>query len=51
MSDHTQHHAAHRLFVLTLLVYLALSAAFALMTPDWQAPDEPAQYNYIRQIS
>ncbi len=51
MSDPMQHRAAHCLFALTLLVYLALSATFAVMTPDWQAPDEPAHYNYIRQIS
>lgn len=33
-----------------LLVYLALAGAYALRTPDWQAPDEPAHYNYVRQI-
>lgn len=33
-----------------LLVYLALAALYAIRTPDWQAPDEPAHYNYIRQI-
>ncbi len=33
-----------------LLVYLALAGAYAIRTPDWQAPDEPAHYNYVRQI-
>lgn len=34
-----------------LLVYLALAALYAVRTPDWQAPDEPAHVNYIRQIA
>jgi 4-amino-4-deoxy-L-arabinose transferase-like glycosyltransferase len=24
---------------------------YAVFTPDWQAPDEPAHYNYIRQLA
>ncbi len=39
------------LFVLILLAYLVLGALFALRTPDWQAPDEPAHYNYIAQVA
>ena len=35
---------------LLLLAYLALGALFALRTPAWQAPDEPAHYNYVRQL-
>ncbi len=31
--------------------YLALAAGYATRTPDWQAPDEPAHYNYVRQIA
>lgn len=34
-----------------LLTYLALAPLYAIRTPDWQAPDEPAHYNYIRQIA
>jgi 4-amino-4-deoxy-L-arabinose transferase-like glycosyltransferase len=34
-----------------LLVYGVLGALFALRTPDWQAPDEPAHYNYIAQVA
>lgn len=34
-----------------LLVYLALAVLYALRTPDWQAPDEPAHANYVRQIA
>lgn len=33
------------------LVYLALGAQYALLTPAWQVPDEPAHYNVIRQIA
>ncbi len=34
-----------------LLVYLVIGSLFAILTPDWEAPDEPAHYNYIRQLS
>ena len=36
---------------LLLLAYLALGVLFALRTPAWQAPDEPAHYNYVRQLA
>jgi hypothetical protein len=38
-------------FMLILLGYLIVGALFAIRTPDWQAPDEPAHYNYIAQIA
>jgi 4-amino-4-deoxy-L-arabinose transferase-like glycosyltransferase len=31
--------------------YLVLAWQYAIRTPDWQAPDEPAHYNYVRQIA
>jgi 4-amino-4-deoxy-L-arabinose transferase-like glycosyltransferase len=34
-----------------LLTYFVLGVLFALRTPDWQAPDEPAHYNYIVQVA
>lgn len=34
-----------------LSVYLALGIAYALGTPLWQAPDEPAHYNYAHHIA
>ncbi|MCA1553249.1 MAG: hypothetical protein LC737_02600, partial [Chloroflexi bacterium] len=41
-----------RIAVFTLLwLYLALAALYALNTPPWQVPDEPAHYNYIRTIA
>lgn len=30
--------------------YLALAGAYALRTPPWQAPDEPAHFNYVAQV-
>jgi len=32
-------------------LYLALAMLYALNTPRWQVPDEPAHYNYIRTIA
>ncbi|NLE76060.1 MAG: glycosyltransferase family 39 protein [Chloroflexi bacterium] len=34
-----------------LVGYLAAASAFAWFTPPWQAPDEPAHYNYIRHLA
>lgn len=31
--------------------YLAIGLQYALLTPAWQVPDEPAHYNYIRTIA
>jgi 4-amino-4-deoxy-L-arabinose transferase-like glycosyltransferase len=42
--------AANITLVFLLIAYLALGTAFALQTPTWQAPDEPAHYNYIQFI-
>jgi 4-amino-4-deoxy-L-arabinose transferase-like glycosyltransferase len=39
------------LLALILLLYLALAALFAVYTPAWQAPDEPAHYNYVRYLA
>lgn len=36
---------------LLLLAYVALGALFAVRTPVWQAPDEPAHYNYVHQLA
>ena len=30
---------------------LALGALYAIYTPAWQTPDEPAHYNYVRHIA
>ena len=36
---------------LLLLVYFVAAILYATLTPAWQAPDEPAHYNYIRQLA
>jgi 4-amino-4-deoxy-L-arabinose transferase-like glycosyltransferase len=36
---------------IVLLIYLIVGGLFAINTPDWQAPDEPAHYNYVRQLA
>jgi 4-amino-4-deoxy-L-arabinose transferase-like glycosyltransferase len=37
--------------LLILLVYIIVGVLFAVITPPWQAPDEPAHYNTIRQVA
>ena len=32
-------------------VYLLIGALYAANTPAWQAPDEPAHYNYVRFVA
>ncbi|MGC9336134.1 MAG: DUF2142 domain-containing protein, partial [Anaerolineae bacterium] len=34
-----------------ILIYLLLGTLYAVYTPAWQAPDEPAHYNYIRYLA
>lgn len=34
-----------------LVAYLVLAGLYAALTPAWQIPDEPAHYNYIRQVA
>ncbi len=31
--------------------YLVIASEYAIRTPDWQAPDEPAHINYVRQLA
>ncbi len=40
-----------RPLLLILAVYLILGTLYALFTPIWQAPDEPAHFNNIRAIA
>ena len=41
----------HILLIPIVLVYLIIGVLYAIYTPAWQAPDEPAHYNYIRQLA
>lgn len=34
-----------------LISYLAVAILYAVHTPPWQAPDEPAHYNYIKYLA
>ncbi len=40
-----------RVLALILVLYFALGVLFAVNTPPWQAPDEPAHYNYVRYLA
>jgi len=40
-----------RRLIFILTAYLALATLYAIFTPKWQAPDEPAHFNYIRAIA
>ena len=31
--------------------YLGVGVLYAVYTPSWQAPDEPAHYNYVAQVT
>jgi 4-amino-4-deoxy-L-arabinose transferase-like glycosyltransferase len=41
----------HALLALIVLSYFVLGLLFAFYTPAWQAPDEPAHYNYVRYLA
>lgn len=36
---------------LIVLIYFVIATLYAIWTPKWQAPDEPAHFNYIRHIA
>ena len=37
--------------IVILVVYFVLGGLFAVLIPPWQTPDEPAHYNYVRQLA
>jgi 4-amino-4-deoxy-L-arabinose transferase-like glycosyltransferase len=41
----------HIVLLTIFIVYGLLGGLFALRTPAWQAPDEPAHYNYVRFVA
>ncbi len=41
----------HAPFFAVLIAYLIVGALYAVRTPAWQAPDEPAHYNYAAQVA
>ncbi len=36
---------------LIVVAYLVVATLYAVKTPAWQVPDEPAHYNYARQVA
>jgi 4-amino-4-deoxy-L-arabinose transferase-like glycosyltransferase len=34
-----------------VIVYVAIGALYAALTPAWQVPDEPAHYNYVESLA
>ena len=43
-------HVRSPLFLLILATYLVAGGLYAWLTPAWQAPDEPAHYNYVHYL-
>ncbi len=41
----------HIVLLAILIMYAVLGFLFAVRTPAWQAPDEPAHYNYVRFVA
>jgi 4-amino-4-deoxy-L-arabinose transferase-like glycosyltransferase len=39
------------ILALILVAYLIIGGLYAAYTPPWQAPDEPAHYNYVRHLA
>lgn len=37
--------------LLAIITHAVISTLYAIYTPTWQIPDEPAHYNYIRQLA
>ncbi|MBK8902302.1 MAG: glycosyltransferase family 39 protein [Anaerolineaceae bacterium] len=43
--------AKHWPLLLILVSYLLVGGLYTAQVPPWQAPDEPAHYNYVRQLA
>ncbi len=41
----------YSLLALIVVAFLAIGTLYAVNTPPWQAPDEPAHYNYVAQVA
>jgi 4-amino-4-deoxy-L-arabinose transferase-like glycosyltransferase len=42
---------SHALLAIIAVLFVILGVLYAIKTPPWQAPDEPAHYNYVAQIA
>jgi 4-amino-4-deoxy-L-arabinose transferase-like glycosyltransferase len=51
MAQPTPARKAHWGLPVIIVLYLVLGSLYAIYTPDWQAPDEPAHYNYVKFLA
>jgi len=51
MARDWQQYLSLVILVVIVTAYLALGTLYAVYTPPWQVPDEPAHYNYVRHIA
>jgi len=42
--------AERGILAIVILAYVVLGILYAVLTPRWQVPDEPAHYNYVRHL-
>jgi 4-amino-4-deoxy-L-arabinose transferase-like glycosyltransferase len=50
-SENSSRFTQHWPLLLLIIAYLIVVGLFAARTPPWQAPDEPAHYNYAAQVA
>ena len=43
-------HRNSSVLMVIIVAYLCVGVAYALVTPLWETPDEPAHYNYVRYL-
>ncbi len=51
MAHVMRHATRHFPLYLVLAAYFVVGGLYAARIPAWQAPDEPAHYNYVRQLA
>ena len=51
MSQPSWKRPSRWLLPVMILAYLVLGTLYAVYTPAWQAPDEPAHYNYVQYLA
>jgi 4-amino-4-deoxy-L-arabinose transferase-like glycosyltransferase len=50
-AEHTMSNRLYTiLLALIVVLFAVVGALYAIYTPPWQTPDEPAHYNYIAQV-
>lgn len=48
---HQRDWPAGSLVAIVVMLYVVLATLFALRTPLWQSPDEPAHFNYVKHVA